>query len=56
MWLDTNIVIALFADKAIVKDNLVQSSEVFIPSIVIGELNVTELRLVNSAIGEHGSR
>lgn len=36
--LDTNIVIALFADEAIVKDNLAQTSEVFIPSIVIGEL------------------
>ena len=36
--IDTNIVIALFADEAIVKDNLAQASEVFIPSIVIGEL------------------
>ncbi|MBU6228728.1 MAG: type II toxin-antitoxin system VapC family toxin [Cyanobacteria bacterium REEB459] len=36
--LDTNIVIALFADEAIIKDNLAQTSEVFIPSIVIGEL------------------
>lgn len=36
--LDTNIVIALFADEAIVKDNLAQASEIFIPSIVIGEL------------------
>jgi tRNA(fMet)-specific endonuclease VapC len=36
--LDTNIVIALFADEAIIKDNLAQASEVFIPSIVIGEL------------------
>ncbi|NJM99728.1 MAG: type II toxin-antitoxin system VapC family toxin [Phormidesmis sp. RL_2_1] len=36
--LDTNIVIALFADEAIVKDNLAQASEVFIPSIVVGEL------------------
>ncbi|SRR5579883_546316 len=36
--LDTNIVIALFSDEAIVKDNLAQASEVFIPSIVIGEL------------------
>jgi tRNA(fMet)-specific endonuclease VapC len=36
--LDTNIVIALFADEAIVKDNLVQASEVFIPNIVIGKL------------------
>ncbi|WP_080807854.1 PIN domain-containing protein [Halomicronema hongdechloris] len=36
--LDTNIVIALLADEAIVKDNLAQVSEVFIPSIVIGEL------------------
>lgn len=36
--LDTNIVIALFADEAIVKNNLAQVREVFIPSIVIGEL------------------
>lgn len=36
--LDTNIIIALFADEAIVKDNLAQASEVFIPSFVIGEL------------------
>jgi tRNA(fMet)-specific endonuclease VapC len=36
--LDTNIVIALFADEAIVKNNLAQAGEVFIPSIVIGEL------------------
>jgi len=36
--LDTNIIIALFADEEIVKDNLAQASEVFIPSIVIGEL------------------
>lgn len=36
--LDTNIVIALFADEAIVKDNLARIHEVFIPSITIGEL------------------
>jgi len=36
--LDTNIVIALFADETIVKSNLAQANEVFIPSIVIGEL------------------
>lgn len=36
--LDTNIVIALFADEVIVKSNLAQASEVFIPSFVIGEL------------------
>lgn len=36
--LDTNIVIALFADEVIVKDNLAQASEVFIPNVVIGEL------------------
>ncbi|NES19283.1 MAG: type II toxin-antitoxin system VapC family toxin [Symploca sp. SIO3E6] len=36
--LDTNIVIALFADEAVVKNNLVQAEEVFLPSIVIGEL------------------
>ena len=36
--LDTNIIIALFADEAVVKNNLAQANEVFIPSIVIGEL------------------
>lgn len=36
--LDTNIIIALFADEAIVKSNLAQANEVFIPSFVIGEL------------------
>jgi tRNA(fMet)-specific endonuclease VapC len=36
--LDTNIIIALFADEAIVRDKLAQASEVFIPSFVIGEL------------------
>ena len=36
--LDTNIVIALFADEAPVKDNLAKTEEVFIPSVVIGEL------------------
>ncbi len=36
--LDTNIIIALFADEAITKNNLAQASEVFIPSFVIGEL------------------
>jgi tRNA(fMet)-specific endonuclease VapC len=36
--LDTNIVIALFADEAIVKDSLAQASKVFISSFVIGEL------------------
>jgi tRNA(fMet)-specific endonuclease VapC len=36
--LNTNIVIALFADEATVKDHLAQANEVFIPSIVVGEL------------------
>ncbi|MBI4672829.1 MAG: type II toxin-antitoxin system VapC family toxin [Chloroflexi bacterium] len=36
--LDTNIVIALFANDSAVKDNLAQAAEVFVPSIVIGEL------------------
>jgi len=36
--LDTNIIIALFADDAIVKSSLAQANEVFIPSFVIGEL------------------
>ena len=37
--LDTNIIIALFADEAVIKNNLAQASEVFIPSIVIGGRN-----------------
>lgn len=36
--LDTNIVIALFANDEKVKENLIKTDEVFIPSIVIGEL------------------
>lgn len=36
--LDTNITIALFANEAIVRNNLAQANEVFIPSFVIGEL------------------
>jgi tRNA(fMet)-specific endonuclease VapC len=36
--LDTNIIIALFADDTVVKDQLGQADQVFVPSIVIGEL------------------
>ena len=36
--LDTNIIIALFADEVVVKNNLAQVKELFIPSTVIGEL------------------
>lgn len=36
--LDTNIVIALFANDEAVKKNLELAQEVFLPSIVIGEL------------------
>jgi tRNA(fMet)-specific endonuclease VapC len=36
--LDTNIVIALFANDATIKEHLVKTDEVFIPSVVIGEL------------------
>ena len=36
--LDTNIIIALFAEEALVKTNLRQASTVFIPSITLGEL------------------
>lgn len=36
--LDTNIVIALFAQETAVEDKFVQTSEIFLPSIVIGEL------------------
>jgi len=36
--LDTNIIIALFADDKAIKDNLGKAGEVFVPSIAIGEL------------------
>ncbi len=36
--LDTNIIIALFADETAVKDRLAQVNEVFLPTIAIGEL------------------
>lgn len=36
--LDTNIIIALFADDVAVRNNLIQADEVFIPSIAVGEL------------------
>jgi predicted nucleic acid-binding protein len=36
--LDTNIVIALFAREAAVQQRLAETSEVFVPSIVLGEL------------------
>jgi len=36
--LDTNIVIALFANDTAVTNNLQNAQEVFVPSIVVGEL------------------
>ena len=36
--LDTNIVIALFARDAVIQANLANAAEVFVPSIVLGEL------------------
>jgi len=36
--LDTSVLIALFADETAVKEELAQASEVFIPSIAVGEL------------------
>ena len=36
--LDTNIIIALFADESEVKNGIFQAEETFIPSVVIGEL------------------
>ena len=36
--LDTNIIIAFFGSELVVKNNLVQANEVFIPSIAVGEL------------------
>jgi len=36
--LDTNIIIALFANEEAVRESLAQAGEVFIPSTVVGEL------------------
>lgn len=36
--LDTNIIIALFADEATIKAHLAKAEEVFLPSIAVGEL------------------
>jgi tRNA(fMet)-specific endonuclease VapC len=36
--LDTNIIIALFANEEEVQDKLAQAEEVFVPSVVLGEL------------------
>ncbi len=36
--LDTNIVIAIFADEAALRQKLAGAGEVFVPSIVLGEL------------------
>jgi tRNA(fMet)-specific endonuclease VapC len=36
--LDTNIVIALFAGEAAIQQHVAEASEVFVPSIVLGEL------------------
>ena len=36
--LDTNIVIALFADEAAIKQRLAESDEVFVSSVAVGEL------------------
>lgn len=37
--LDTNIIIALFANEVSVVSNLDQAEEVFVPSIALGELH-----------------
>jgi tRNA(fMet)-specific endonuclease VapC len=36
--LDTNIIIALFASEVVVQQHLADAEEVFVPSIVLGEL------------------
>ena len=36
--LDTNIVIALFSEETSIKESLLNSDQVFVPSIVLGEL------------------
>lgn len=53
--LDTNIIIALFADDRAVKQKLTEAEETFVPSIVIGELcygpeNRRECRRISHAL------
>ncbi len=47
--LDTNIVIALFAQEAAVLQQLSQALEVFVPSIVLGELYYGAEKSANAA-------
>ena len=35
--LDTNIIIALFANEEEVQNSLAQADEIFVPSVVLGE-------------------
>ncbi len=51
--LDTNIVIALFAGEASVQAKIAQASEVFIPSIVFGELYYGALKSGRAKANTH---
>jgi tRNA(fMet)-specific endonuclease VapC len=47
--LDTNIVIAIFAKEAVLQARLASATEVFIPSIVLGELYYGAHKSVHTA-------
>lgn len=46
--LDTNIIIALFADEDVVKEKLSSAVEIFIPNVAIGELIYGALKSTRS--------
>lgn len=46
--LDTNIIIALFANEESIVNNLAQATEVFVPSIALGELHYGARKSVRS--------
>ncbi len=52
--LDTNIVIALFAQEAAVLQQLSRALEVFVPSIVLGELYYGAEKSSNAARTSNG--
>lgn len=46
--LDTNIIIALFANEAVVQKNLAKNIQIFIPSVALGELYYGALKSRNA--------
>lgn len=50
--LDTNVVIALFANEAAIQQNLAVAVEVFVPAVVLGELHYGARKSAKAAENE----